>query len=320
MNCCKKAGDKRQVHAVRGVHLGVARGEVFGYLGVNGAGKTTTLACLTGERAITYGDAYVNGISISHQTSVRRFVGYCPQFDALFPLLTGREHLSFYGRIKGLSGDELQTQIQMLLEVLSLGKYASRRAGTYSGGNKRKLSVAIAMIGNPPIVFLDEPSTGMDPMARRSMWDFIRSTMGGRCVILTTHSMEECEALCHKLCIMTAGQLRCLGTPQHLKSKYGKGYQLDLSLKNALSIESDKAEVEQALRGLFNLTLVEQAQTKLVYEVTIKDGDDAVDGQGMTLGAIFRALEGFKKTLPIAAYALNQTTLEQVFIKMAKET
>jgi len=157
-------------------------------------------------------------------------------------------------------------------------------------------------------------------MARRSMWDFIRSTMAGRCVVLTTHSMEECEALCHRLCIMTAGQLRCLGTPQHLKSKYGKGYQLDLSLKNALSIESDKAEVEQALRGLFNLTLVEQAQTKLVYEVTIKDGDDGVDGQGMTLGAIFRALEGFKRTLPIAAYALNQTTLEQVFIKMAKET
>ena len=106
----------------------------------------------------------------------------------------------------------------MLLEVLSLTKYADRREGTYSGGNKRKLSVAMAMIGNPPIVFLDEPSTGMDPMARRLMWEFVRATMSGRCVVLTTHSMEECEALCHRLCIMTAG------TPQHLKSKFGRGY------------------------------------------------------------------------------------------------
>eukprot|EP01083_Nonionella_stella_P269958 913743_1 len=169
-NQCKSGSEA--VHAVQGVHLGVKRGEVFGYLGVNGAGKTTTLACLTGERAITFGNAYVNNISISHQTSVRRFIGYCPQFDALFPLLTGQEHLSFYGRIKGLYGNELDKQVKMLLDVLSLTKYANRRAGTYSGGNKRKLSVAISMIGNPPIVFLDEPSTGMDPMARRSMWEF----------------------------------------------------------------------------------------------------------------------------------------------------
>merc|ERR1719221_32543 len=143
----------------------------------------------------------------------------------------------------------------MLLDVLSLRKYADRRAGTYSGGNKRKLSVAIAMIGNPPIVFLDEPSTGMDPMARRSMWDFIRSTMGGRCVVLTTHSMEECEALCHRLCIMTAGQLRCLGTPQHLKSKFGHGYQLDLQLED--DEEKSYISVEQELSTVFDMRLIE---------------------------------------------------------------
>merc|ERR1712223_1462395 len=136
-------------------------------------------------------------------------------------------------------------QVNLLLKVLSLTKYKNRKAGTYSGGNKRKLSVAIAMIGNPPILFLDEPSTGMDPMARRSMWDFIRQTMKGRCVILTTHSMGECEALCHKLCIMTDGQLRCLGTPQHLKSKFGHGYQLDLDLeKDEVAGDDNRAKVE----------------------------------------------------------------------------
>jgi len=179
------------------------------------------------------GEAYIHGVSIEDQMRCRRFIGYCSQYDALFDLLTGKEHLRFYGMLKGLRGAQLSSQVRLLLRVLSLTKYRNRRAGTYSGGNKRKLSVAIAMIGNPPVVFLDEPSTGMDPMARRHMWQFIRETMHGRCVMLTTHSMEECEALCHRLGIMVKGQLRCLGTPQHLKSKFGRGYQLDLQLNDA---------------------------------------------------------------------------------------
>merc|ERR1711902_458549 len=207
--------------------------------------------------------------------------------------LTAREHLNFYGRIKGLYGDELKSQIDKLIEVLSLGKYANRRAGTYSGGNKRKLSVAIAMIGNPPIVFLDEPSTGMDPMARRSMWQFIRETMNGRCVILTTHSMEECEALCHRLCIMTAGQLRCLGTPQHLKSKFGKGYQLDLTLDD--ETESTHESVQRELMRTFNLRLIERNQAKITYEI-------AHDEEApLSLAQMFRILQEFKQKLPIAA-------------------
>merc|ERR1712154_741615 len=179
----------------------------------------------------------------------------------------------------GLRGGELTTQVDMLLQVLSLRKYADRRAGTYSGGNKRKLSVAMAMIGNPPIVFLDEPSTGMDPMARRSMWGVIRATMSGRCGILTTHSMEECEALCHRLCIMTNGQLKCLGTPQHLKTKFGIGYQLDLTLDiddidNNELINNNKIKVEQQLSNIFNLILIEHNQTKLVYQITLKNNNN----------------------------------------------
>ena len=147
-----------EIHAVKGVNLGVKQGEVFGYLGVNGAGKTTTMSCLTGDVTVSLGTAFVNGIPITKQSALRRFIGFCPQFDALFDQLTAREHLKFYGRIKGLKGTELRHQVVMLLDVLSLNQYADRKAGTYSGGNKRKLSVAIAMIGNPPIVFLDEIS------------------------------------------------------------------------------------------------------------------------------------------------------------------
>ena len=156
------------------------------FLGVNGAGKTSTLACLTGERHCSSGTGFIHGYPITQQSIIRRFIGYCPQFDALFELLTGEEHLRFYGTLKGLQGDELNEQIEMLLNVLSLQKYRNRRAGTYSGGNKRKLSVAMSMIGNPPIIFLDEPSTGMDPVSRRHMWEFISKTMSGRSVILTT--------------------------------------------------------------------------------------------------------------------------------------
>merc|ERR1712154_539759 len=171
--------------------------------------------------------------------------GYCPQFDAIFDLLTAREHLKFYAMIKGLSGKEADEQVTVLLNALTLNKYKNRVAGTYSGGNKRKLSVAVAMIGNPPVILLDEPSTGMDPVSRRFMWEFIAATMSGRCVILTTHSMEECEALCNRLCIMTNGQLKCLGTPQHLKTKFGHGYQLDVQLKDEVTNNDDEKEKQE---------------------------------------------------------------------------
>jgi ABC-type multidrug transport system ATPase subunit len=162
--------------------------------------------------------------------SARRLIGYCPQFDALFEFLTGREHLHFYARVRGLTDHQRDTAVDALLERLSLVEFADRPAGTYSGGNKRKLSVAIALIGNPPVVFLDEPSTGVDPVSRRFLWDFLSETMADRAAILTTHSLEECEALCSRIGILTLGQLRCIGTAQHLKDKYGRGFQLDIAV------------------------------------------------------------------------------------------
>jgi len=156
-------------------------------------------------------------------------MGYCPQFDALFENLTGREHLYMYGRIKGISEAEIKEVVEKQIEKMDLTDHASRLAGGYSGGNKRKLSVACAMIGNPSIVILDEPSTGMDPVARRFMWNKISDICneGRTSVILTTHSMEECEALCERIGIMVGGRFRCLGSAQHLKSKFGHGYQIE---------------------------------------------------------------------------------------------
>ena len=160
--------------AVKGVSLGIAKGECFGYLGINGAGKTSTLAMLTGDVLPSSGEAYLNGLDIlKHQDQVRRLLGYCPQHDALLERLTVREHLELFGRIKNVAEEALHSFVESILVDMNLSQYQNKLAGELSGGNKRKLSVGIAMIGKPPIIFMDEPSTGMDPVNKRFMWEVI---------------------------------------------------------------------------------------------------------------------------------------------------
>ncbi|ETL45373.1 hypothetical protein L916_04529 [Phytophthora nicotianae] len=220
--------------AVRDLSFGLKRGECFGFLGINGAGKTTTMKMLTGDVAPSRGTATLGGYDIlTQQLEVRRQIGYCPQFDALFDLLTVREHLELFGAIKGIPQASLDRVVMEKIQQLNLGDFEHKLAGSLSGGNKRKLSVAIAMIGNPAIIFLDEPSTGMDPVSRRFMWDVIAdiSTRGKEStIVLTTHSMEESEALCSRVGIMVGGRLRCLGSVQHLKTRFGDGVVFDVKL------------------------------------------------------------------------------------------
>ena len=221
--------------AVRDLHFGIPSGEVFGFLGINGAGKTTTLKILSGEDIPTLGTARLDGLDIlREQIKVRRLLGYCPQFDSVLELLTVREHLELYGRIKGVPEPRLARVVEAKIVEFDLVNYANKLAGSLSGGNKRKLSVAISMIGSPRLIFLDEPSTGMDPVARRFMWRVINSvaTVRKTCsIILTTHSMEEAEALCGRIGIMVGGRLRCLGTVQHLKHKFGQAYMAQFKLE-----------------------------------------------------------------------------------------
>jgi len=234
-------------YAVKGVSLGIPMGQCFGLLGVNGAGKSSLLNMLSGEFAPTSGDAFISGLSLSTDVDrCRKLIGFCPQFDALYDLLTGREHLTFYAAIKGVKREIIDEVVNVKLKEMGLIEYADRAAGGYSGGNKRKLSVAMAMIGDPTIVFLDEPSTGMDPMARRFMWRVISDVVTKReqcSLILTTHSMEECEALCTRISIMVDGVMRCLGSSQRLRNKYGLGYQIEILLK----VPDDKTVAEMSV-------------------------------------------------------------------------
>jgi ATP-binding cassette subfamily A (ABC1) protein 3 len=237
------------VYAVESVSFAADKGQVFGLLGVNGAGKTTTFKMLCGLYCPSGGDIYVLGLDASTKmAAVRRHVGYCPQFDALWDLLTTREHVLLYAKIRGYRGKDLETVVESKLKELDLVQYAPARAGTLSGGNKRKLSVAMALVGEPELVFLDEPSCGMDPFARRSMWNIIESVAEKRkqsVIILTTHSMEEAEALCSRVAIQVDGRFRCLGSCQQIKTRYGDGFEITLRSKPIDS--SNVKSVEQII-------------------------------------------------------------------------
>jgi ATP-binding cassette subfamily A (ABC1) protein 1 len=238
--------------AVRQLSYGIPPGECFGFLGINGAGKTSTLKMLTGDVLPTEGNAYIAGKDIlTQQLEVRSLLGYCPQFDALLDLLTVREHLELFAKVKGIPQSHRSALVRQAMVEMDLTNFENKLAGRLSGGNKRKLSVGIAMIGNPPIMFLDEPSTGMDPVARRYMWSVI-AKMSTRSkdssVVLTTHSMEEAEALCSRVGIMVGGRLRCLGSCQHLKNKFGQGLMLEIKLEQ-VSAEEAATLYKQAGQG-----------------------------------------------------------------------
>ncbi|XP_060089129.1 phospholipid-transporting ATPase ABCA1-like [Heteronotia binoei] len=297
------------VPAVDRVCVGIPPGECFGLLGVNGAGKTTIFKMLTGDIGVTMGNAFLKGYSVlTHLQSVHENLGYCPQFDAISDFLTGREHLEFYCRLRGIPERAIPKVVQVGIHRLDLTQHADKLAGQYSGGNKRKLSTAIALIGAPPAIFLDEPTTGMDPRAKRSLWNCILSMIkGGRCVVLTSHSMEECEALCTRMAIMVSGRFQCLGSVQHLKNRFGEGYTIMLRVSGT---KPDLRPLESFMQSSFpNIVLKEKQYSTLQYQLPSRD---------CSLAKIFGILSAHQGTYHIEEYSISQTTLDQVFVHFAK--
>ncbi|XP_036383449.1 ATP-binding cassette sub-family A member 2 isoform X4 [Megalops cyprinoides] len=298
-----------RILAVDRLCLGVRPGECFGLLGVNGAGKTTTFKMLTGDVSTTGGEAFIGGHSILRELlRVQQSIGYCPQFDALFEDLTAREHLELYTRLRGIPWKDEERVVQWALEKLELSKYADKPAGTYSGGNKRKLSTAIALIGYPSLIFLDEPTTGMDPKARRFLWNLILDIIKtGRSVVLTSHSMEECEALCTRLGIMVNGRFKCLGSIQHLKNRFGDGYMITVRTKTSASV---KEVVRFFNRNFPEAILKERHHTKVQYQLK---------SERISLAQVFSKMEQVVEVLGIEDYSVSQTTLDNVFVNFAKK-
>lgn len=219
--------------AVNRLSLAIEPFECFGLLGVNGAGKTTTFKMLTGDKYISDGNAWVRGVSVKNDLSnVRKIIAYCPQFDALLEDLTGRETLEMFGLLHGIRRIDIVAKTHAVATEFDFVKYLDKKVSEYSGGNKRKLSTAIAFLGNPSVVYLDEPTAGMDPGAKRRVWNIISAERSsGKTIVLTTHSMDECEALCSRVAIMDRGQFNCLGSMQHLKNKFSSGYELKIKVR-----------------------------------------------------------------------------------------
>jgi len=298
--------------ACRGVSLEVNSGCVYGLLGPNGAGKSTMMSMLTGIETCDGGDGFINGSSITWDLETARLhIGLCPQFDALMDNLTAREHLVLLAEIRGVPKQLVRRVVERAIVDMSLNEKAGAVSKTYSGGNKRKLSVAMSIVANPKVTFLDEPSTGMDPETRRHMWAFISRIARSRAVVLTTHSMEEADALCSKIGIMIHGNLRAQGSSQELKAAYGTGYLIQVRFSDEADPLKYSAELAAVLRQLSPGLKVEDSSTRAFrFEVPQSD---------CSIGPLFKTLIESQQQLSIEDFSVSQTTLEDVFLFFARQ-
>jgi len=209
--------------AVDGVSFTIHKGEIFGLLGPNGAGKTTTIRMLATVLEPDKGDVTIGGHSIKHDAdSVRALIGVCPQELALYEDLSALDNMVFFGRMVGLDGKEAKEQAQKHLKMMGLEKRAKGRVAKFSGGMKRRINLAIALMGHPQLLFLDEPTVGIDPQSRNNIYETIEGLRdGGMTILYTTHYMEEANRLCDRVAIIDGGQIIALDTPHKLKKQIG---------------------------------------------------------------------------------------------------
>ena len=214
-----------EIQAVKNVSLQIARGEVFGLLGPNGAGKTTTISMLTGLLEPTSGSIIVDGMDVErHTTEVKAKLGLVPQELALYPTLSARQNLLFFGRIYGLKGKHLHQRVDEVLEMTGLTERANDAVEDYSGGMKRRVNIGAGLLHKPDVLFLDEPTVGVDPQSRNAIFESVEElNRAGMSVIYTTHYMEEAQRLCHRVAIVDTGELIALDTPTALIRSLGGG-------------------------------------------------------------------------------------------------
>lgn len=208
--------------AVDDLTFSIPEGEIFGLLGPNGSGKTTTINCLSGLNNPTSGTLKVGGMEVQKdKIKVREILGICPQETALYPFLSANENVELFAQLYSVPKADMKRRVAYVIEKVGLDADADRKAGKYSGGMKRRVGIAMALVQDPKIVFLDEPTVGMDPQSRRAIWDFIVELKDqGKTILLTTHYMEEAEQLCDEVGIIDHGKLIEIGSPDNLKSKY----------------------------------------------------------------------------------------------------
>ncbi|KAF9671485.1 hypothetical protein SADUNF_Sadunf12G0052600 [Salix dunnii] len=323
ISCCK-CKKTSAYHAVRGLWVNFTKDQLFCLLGPNGAGKTTTMNCLTGITPVTGGDALVYGHSVRStigMSGIRKIIGVCPQFDILWDALSGEEHLHLFASIKGLPPASIKSVAQESLAKVKLTESARVRSRSYSGGMRRRLSVAIALLGDPKLVILDEPTTGMDPISRRHVWDIIQNAKKGRAIVLTTHSMEEADILSDRIGIMAKGRLRCIGNSIRLKSKFGTGFIANVSFsdKNGgqtparmpVQTSVHHEAVKKFFKYHLDVTPTEEAKSFLTFVIP--------HDKERVLTNFFAELQERQGEFCISDIQLGLATLEEVFLNIAKQ-
>jgi ABC-2 type transport system ATP-binding protein len=290
---------KQEVVAVDGIDLKVEKGEIFGFLGPNGAGKTTTLRMLSTLMKPTSGEATVAGADLRKEPNkVRERIGYVSQAGSSAPEVSGRDELIIQGRVYGMSKAEAKARAAELLNTLELNDAGDRPTKTYSGGQKRRLDIAIGLAHNPQLLFLDEPTTGLDPQSRARMWEEVRRLRdGGTTVFLTTHYLEEADALCDRLAIIDHGKIVIEGTPDALKRQVAG---------DVITLGVDGAR-DQALDLLKGQSFVREAGIEAdALRIYVDRGESAMP-------LVLRIMDG--AGISLSTLALSRPSLDDVFLR-----
>ncbi|MEQ2211244.1 hypothetical protein XENOCAPTIV_014515 [Xenoophorus captivus] len=342
--------------AVDGLSVDFFENHITSFLGHNGAGKTTTMSILTGLFPPTSGTALIHGYDIRTDIdNIRKYLGMCPQHNVLFNELTVEEHIYFYARLKGCSRSEVKSEIDQMIKDVGLPHKRKDLAKNLSGGMQRKLSVAIAFVGGSKIVILDEPTAGVDPYARRGIWELLLKYKQGRTIILSTHHMDEADILGDRIAIISQGKMQCCGSSLFLKKCFGSGYYLTLVRDEMEKMTSQRKNIKQ------NLSREEQTETDRPFRSSPDDGfgsqtwdnSDPTDlasvtqlvcrhvpeatflesiGQEITFilpysgardgtfATLFHKLDLAMADLGLTSYGISDTTLEEIFLKVAEDT
>jgi ABC-2 type transport system ATP-binding protein len=304
----KGRGKTEAVRAVDSISFAVDEGEFFGFLGPNGAGKTTTIRILATLARPTSGRAVVAGLDVLEQAdAVRRRIGLAMQTVALENMLSGRENLELIGRLHRVPEDDLRRRVDELLDLMNLTAAAGRLAGTYSGGMRRRLDLATALVHRPQLLFLDEPTEGLDPQSRAALWDeLVRINRAGTTMFLTTHYMEEADRLCDRLAIVDEGRIVIEGTPAELKRSVGADA-IEISLDHDDGTEGLAAAQAGAVALLTGLAGVLGVTTSSAgVSVAVASAPAAVP-------VLLRLLEG--DGLRVVGLTMREPSLDDVFLR-----
>ena len=315
----KTFGKKKNggVQAVKGINLQIQKGEIFSLLGPNGAGKTTTISMISGLLAPTRGDAFIGGYSITRQSlQAKRLLGVVPQEIALYPTLTARQNLEFFGQMYGLKGKDLVNRIDSMLDFVELRDRQSDRIQTYSGGMKRRINIAAGLLHDPQVVYMDEPTVGIDPQSRRRILDTVKQLreQRGVTVLYTTHLMEEAQELSDRVGIIDHGEVIALGTPGELIEQVGE--------QDRLIIKVGEAVVSQAV--LDSIRGSAEGITQVIFDPAGEEGENKANPSGLIIVNASRGRKALSYVLhqvedagiAIESVEVREPDLEAVFLHL----